>query len=535
MRINKAMFVTMAAGVCVGSGVASVARAQTEAVDWLPDVIIREQTLYQNRILIQNGRLMLRLSNATPNIGMGKLQLYGSTVNGDGTQDVNQRIFRSDGTYWDRLAGKFVFHPGHNHIHFQDWCVYRLREVLPGDGVGPIVRLGAKTSFCLLDVAVYDATLPNFNPAGEFHSCATTSQGLSVGWMDIYDLDLDGQEIDITDVPYGTYWLESEVDPTRRVLESNPDNNVSRIKVSIGYVGEVLPDAYEPNDSIAAVNARSPGEFNSPNLGPCNPKRTITGLTLEHAGEVDYFKFYNPGATFFGDQVRINFQNYVADLDMSLLDANGNLVRTSSAGGDSEWATIPPTRGWYYVKVWARDGHVCPSYTLSIDPGKSTPPTITTLTPPAGNIELIHGLDAYGVEWVSSDPNGDPVWVTLFANTQPLLDGHEVLLPTSLNTPGGTGLHVLNSAYVEPGTYYIYAAATDGGTTVGSWSPGTVTFIENPHCLADFDNDGHVDDADFFQFMNAFNGGDARTDLNFDASIDDFDFFDFMNAFAAGC
>src|SRR5262245_54777735 len=200
------------------------------AVDLLPDIIIRANDLYDHDVVtnIEPGHVHLRLSNGTPNIGDGKLYLFGVLPGyPDGTQDVMQRVYRSDGSYYDRPAGRFIYHSEHNHIHLEDWCIYRLREVLPGDGVGNIVAEGAKTSFCVLDLQVYDNTLPNFDPDGEFHSCGSTIQGLSVGWVDVYSKTLPGQNIDITGLPDGEYWLESEVDPDNHILEKNEANNIT--------------------------------------------------------------------------------------------------------------------------------------------------------------------------------------------------------------------------------------------------------------------------------------------------------------------
>src|SRR5262249_24539467 len=149
-----------------------------------PDIIIRQADLYDNDIVMQSGQRLLRLSNGTPNIGAGKLYLYGGDVHGTG-QDVWQRVYRTHRAFYDRLAGTFTYHAGHHHIHFDNWCQYNLRTILPGDGVGPIIAQGGKTSFCILDLGIYDSSLPGFTPGGQFRACGTTTQGLSVGWMDI--------------------------------------------------------------------------------------------------------------------------------------------------------------------------------------------------------------------------------------------------------------------------------------------------------------------------------------------------------------
>ena len=453
-----------------------------EVTDLLPDIIIRESDLYDHDIVNQGGTRLLRLSNGTPNTGDGKLYLYGVFPdNGDGTQDVNQRIYRSDGSFWDRNAGRFVFHDGHNHIHFEDWCSYRLRELLPGNEVGDIIAEGTKTSFCILDLGIYDNTLPNFDPDGQFHSCATTVQGLSVGWIDVYHRTLEGQNIDITDIPDGTYWLESYADPNDNVLEKDESNNATRILVIIGTPDPINPDAYEPNETPDMVDTRPPGGPNSPNLGPCNPEITIIGLNIHLSGNEDYFKFYMNETGGSGDFVAIDFAHSLGDLDMRLLNSQRIQVGQSNSGDDDEYISLDGRpEGWYYIRIFGYSEAVNPDYSLTVNPPANDSPAITTIDPPAGNIDIIHAQETYNVTWQFSDPESDQCWVTVFMNTAPSFDGNELLLPTSVNTPAEQGFYVVNTAYLEHETYWAYCEITDGGTTTGDWSEGTITLIEPP-------------------------------------------------------
>src|SRR3954471_12322499 len=45
------------------------------------------------------GHTLLRLTAANANVGAGVMQLIGGAANGDGTQQVNQRIYNDDGTF----------------------------------------------------------------------------------------------------------------------------------------------------------------------------------------------------------------------------------------------------------------------------------------------------------------------------------------------------------------------------------------------------------------------------------------------------
>ncbi len=184
---------------------------------------------------------LLHFGQATPNIGLGPMDLVGGPDLGNGSQIVYQRIYQDTAltTYIDLEAGTFTYHPEHGHIHFDDYARYSLRQALPdtnGDGipeVGEIVAGGQKTSFCLVDVAPYDLSLPNASPTASGFGCGT-QQRISVGWEDIYEPYTPGQQIDITGLAPGQYWLEAVVDPDNHLREANENNNVGRTLVTIG-------------------------------------------------------------------------------------------------------------------------------------------------------------------------------------------------------------------------------------------------------------------------------------------------------------
>ena len=477
---KKFSLMTMSLIACVISLSLGQARAGDDLALDLPDIIVRQSDLLDNDIRVSGGRTLLRLSNGTANAGTGPLYLYGVTPgNEDGTQDVRQRVFREDGSYFERVAGTFVYHSEHNHIHFEEWAQYRLRRVVGEDGVGDVVAAGQKTSFCILDLGVYDRSLPDYVSGGFFRTCSSTTQGLSVGWIDVYSKSLPGQNIDITDVPDGHYWLESEVDPNNNVLESNEDNNIARIRITIGDPSDINPDTYEPNGDLDNVRNISAGTPNSPNLGPCNPKRTLVNLTLHETGDEDYFRFYANETGGMADFVRIDFNNSDGNIDLELLDDDGTLVDESRTSRDYERISLfEKPEGWYYARVTGRNGDTNGSYRLSINPPANQPPAVETLTPAAGDVRIRHGLDLYMVNWAHTDPENDTAWVTVYLNETRELDETAEMIAPSLHTNASLGFVIINSAEVNPGTYYVYCQITDGGMTRGDWSDGTLTIVD---------------------------------------------------------
>jgi len=184
----------------------------------------------------------LHFSQATPNIGQGPMELRAGADLGNGTQQVNQRIYQDASltTFIDVPAGVFEYHPEHGHIHFDDYTLYSLRQALPdsnGDGVpevGAVVAGGQKTSFCLVDSEIYDASLPGTPTQPSGFGCSE-AQRISVGWEDIYDSLTVGQQIEISGLAAGQYWLEAVVDPDNHLRELNENNNVGRVLVTLGF------------------------------------------------------------------------------------------------------------------------------------------------------------------------------------------------------------------------------------------------------------------------------------------------------------
>ena len=79
-----------------------------------------------------------------------------------------------------------------------------------------------------------------------------SNQGIQKGWGDLYNSTLDGQWIDITGVPDGSYTLEIEINPAHLIQELNYDNNVTRVPVVIGA-------ARPANDDFANAQGLSGG------------------------------------------------------------------------------------------------------------------------------------------------------------------------------------------------------------------------------------------------------------------------------------
>jgi hypothetical protein len=118
-------------------------------------------------------------------------------------------------------AADFEFSPCHGHFHFEHFASYELR-----DAADRAVGFGHKQSFCMLDSRRFVGERPRR------FDCAF--QGISVGWGDRYGSELDGQWVDVTDVPPGDYVLVVTVNPDG-LLPEIPGGapNVIRVPVTI--------------------------------------------------------------------------------------------------------------------------------------------------------------------------------------------------------------------------------------------------------------------------------------------------------------
>jgi hypothetical protein len=203
------------------------------------------------------GGTELVFSTLTKNSGRGPLEVVAGELTGEELQDIFQRIYWDDGTFEDVLAGTFVFHDEHGHIHVEDYSEYILEmEDAPGDPV----RLGQKTSFCLLDTDKIDRKLPGA-PKRPVYSTCDDLQGISVGWGDAYHYNLPGQNFDVTDLETGYYLLTIVTDPANQLVETDETDNTSTIRIYLDMealtVDGVPGDGGGPTDPPGDVEVES--------------------------------------------------------------------------------------------------------------------------------------------------------------------------------------------------------------------------------------------------------------------------------------
>ena len=211
----------------------------------------------------------MTLSNATPNIGFGPMEIHGidscfcdgvsvpcnQSICPDGSyvkQLVKQTVYHRSGstiTTSTRSAGFMSYHPSHGHIHVDNWADFSLRQSNgnPDATTWPILGTGTKMSFCLINLGdctsnlgyckdnngntITMADIPN-SPFGMVSGCGL-NQGIFTGNLDIYSQGMSGMSIDFGNICNGNYYVVSITDPNNNFLEQDETNNWVAVPITL--------------------------------------------------------------------------------------------------------------------------------------------------------------------------------------------------------------------------------------------------------------------------------------------------------------
>ncbi len=241
-----ALLAALGAGGSVAHGEDTSPPPPTPSSDgrFLPDIvqILPPRVGVAFRQSNRGRRTLLTFPTAIENHGAGPLIVRTASGNSaDGSLAANQLVARSDGGR-ERLAPTlrldYVSGGGHSHFHLRDFARYELRTV-----GGESLRRDRKTGFCLGDR--YDWTgsaRMSGEPARAIYrgqcgrdrpGLTSLTQGISVGFGDIYPARLEGQFIDVTGLRTGRYVLVLRVDPEGRLLDMHEDNDASSALVKL--------------------------------------------------------------------------------------------------------------------------------------------------------------------------------------------------------------------------------------------------------------------------------------------------------------
>jgi dipeptidyl aminopeptidase/acylaminoacyl peptidase len=180
-------------------------------------------------------RFLLWFTSAADNVGLGPFIVNGRR-RGAGAMRASQRIRLADGsrrTYPEVGSWRYNATPDHSHWHFQR---YELRR-----GDGSLVVRDRKSGFCIGDrygVApgrIARTSRPVFRGFCNVYqpSASDVNAGTSVGFSDRYHSRLDGQNVELTNVPPGRYVLVNRANPSAELHELRYENNAASVAIQV--------------------------------------------------------------------------------------------------------------------------------------------------------------------------------------------------------------------------------------------------------------------------------------------------------------
>ncbi|MDX6279525.1 MAG: hypothetical protein QOH03_596 [Kribbellaceae bacterium] len=183
----------------------------------------------------------LAFSATVWNAGPSPLVLDGFRRQGTELMDAYQYFYDANGKevgYQNTGTMEWDPREGHVHWHFTDFARYSLLNAKQSE----VVR-SQKEAFCLAATDAIDYTVKNANwhpsntdlhTACGNHGSLSVREVLDVGSGDTYEQFRPGQSFDITGLANGTYYIQVQANPEKRLVESSTKNNVALRKVILG-------------------------------------------------------------------------------------------------------------------------------------------------------------------------------------------------------------------------------------------------------------------------------------------------------------
>ena len=190
------------------------------------------------------GHWLLGFTSMVDNRGPGTLWITGRRSPGARVMEVAQRIYlRSGGVRVDPASGElhYVVAPPHYHWHMLGFVHAELRTA----GDFTLRVRDHKSGFCIADhygtaIGVphgpprFLSSCEQFNPRATF-----VEEGASVGYTDRYPAFFHGQQLDITGVPSGRYWLVHRANEDFHLRELHYDDNAASVLIRLTWQGGV--------------------------------------------------------------------------------------------------------------------------------------------------------------------------------------------------------------------------------------------------------------------------------------------------------
>jgi Lysyl oxidase/WD40-like Beta Propeller Repeat len=206
--------------------------------DLLPDLDQRAPTGLT--LTAERGRFKLGFVSATDNVGRGPIWIRGVRASPRKPMEATQLIaLASGGVRLIRDAGRirYTVASSHRHFHLLRFQSYELRRASDFE----TVAADRKSGFCLADhYGLARARVPVFRPPRFLSNCGqgepdrlSVEHGTSVGYTDLYPAHFHGQNLDVTALPAGRYWLVHRANPSLRLRELDYMNNSASVLIRL--------------------------------------------------------------------------------------------------------------------------------------------------------------------------------------------------------------------------------------------------------------------------------------------------------------
>jgi len=232
----------LAAAVLAGAPLAAAARPAPRVL--LPDLVQRPPAKLVVLPLDEDDgttHYLLAFSSRVENLGLGPLIVHGVRRSiATPTLTATQLVRVSGGATRTRnvpLQIRYVEEQTHRHFHVLHFETYELRNA-----AGALVLPDHKTGFCLTDdyrsrtrSAGKTAPQPVFTDqcARDEPDALSVTEGIAVGWGDLYLPILEGQSFDVTGLPEGRYTMVHRVNATRALAERSYANDVAATELTL--------------------------------------------------------------------------------------------------------------------------------------------------------------------------------------------------------------------------------------------------------------------------------------------------------------
>jgi hypothetical protein len=251
-------------------GVVSAPQAAADPVIAYPNIQVLVPT---NRISIADptpSTRTLDFAHITWNAGAGPLEIRPQYNSSTGLAQASQALYTRTGpAAWSfvktvPIVKPMVWDPPTDYRF--PMSGFGLYTVAAGGGVGTLVASSPKVDYCMVpDVLVGGVPDTTAAPSPPESNCGSPNGtlGLSVGWGDEYDYTDAGNNIDITNLPNGTYWLRAQADPGNYWAQAGPNKSITDTELTISGDNVTVVQQVQPTVSLPTVTITSPTEGSS--------------------------------------------------------------------------------------------------------------------------------------------------------------------------------------------------------------------------------------------------------------------------------